>query len=240
MATRYHVGTSGWHYPHWRGAFYPPRLPATRWLEYYARHFDTVEINRSFYRLPSVAAARAWRAGTPRGFVFALKASRYITHMKKLREPRASLRAFVAVARALGAKRGPLLFQLPPHWGCDPARLAAFLERLPRGLACAFELRDPSWHNREVYDLLARHNAAFCLYDLAGFATPCVLTADFAYLRLHGPAGAYTGRYDAAQLADWARRIRSWKRLRAAYVYFDNDAAAHAAHNALALRALLD
>lgn len=241
MDATYYVGTSGWHYPHWRERFYPPGLAARDWLGCYAEAFGTVEINASFYRLPSLATARAWRAAVPPGFRFALKASRYITHMKKLGAPRASLRALLAVARALGPQCGPLLFQLPPHWRCNPSRLAAFLRALPARYECAFELRDPSWHNPGVYALLRRHNAAFCIYDLAGFEAPPVITADFAYLRLHGPsAWAYSGSYSDAQLAAWARRLRAWKQLKRVYVYFDNDEAGYAVHNARTLRALLE
>jgi uncharacterized protein YecE (DUF72 family) len=241
MRTAYYVGTSGWHYAHWQGTFYPQTVPARAWLAYYARHFATVEINASFYRLPSLAAARAWRDITPAGFTFAIKASRYITHMKKLRAPRTSLRAFLAVTQALGNKCGPLLFQLPPRWGCDPERLAVFLRALPKNRECAFELRDPSWHNPEVYALLRRYNAAFCSYELAGFKSPPVITADFVYIRLHGPAAyAYGGSYSDSALEVWAERIRGWKTLRRAYVYFDNDEAGYAVRNALAFRSLLE
>ena len=241
MGTAYYVGTSGWHYPHWRGPFYPPALPANAWLDYYARHFATVEINSSFYRRPSQATARVWRNATPTGFTFAIKASRTITHMKKLRAPRTSLRAFLAVTQALGNKCGPLLFQLPPRWRCNPERLAAFLQALPGNRECAFELRDPSWHNPEVYALLRRYNAAFCMYELGGFESPQIVTADFAYIRLHGPAAyAYGGSYSDSALETWANRIRGWKKLRRVYVYFDNDEAGYAACNALMLRALLE
>ena len=178
---------------------------------------------------------------TPAGFSFAIKASRYITHMKKLRAPRTSLRAFLAVTRALGNKCGPLLFQLPPRWRCNPERLAAFLKALPKNRECAFELRDPSWHNPEVYALLRRYNAAFCIYELAGFESPQVITADFAYIRLHGPAAyAYGGSYSDRALETWAERIRAWKQLRRVYVYFDNDEAGYAVRNALVLRTLLE
>jgi uncharacterized protein YecE (DUF72 family) len=241
MGASYYIGTSGWHYPHWQAVFYPPGLPSGSWLDYYTRHFTTVEINASFYRLPSLATARAWRDAAPAGFTFAIKASRYITHMKKLREPRRTLRAFLAVARVLGKKCGPLLFQLPPRWRCNPARLAAFLELLPAHRECAFEFRDPSWHNPEIYALLQRHNAAFCIHELAGFESPQVLTADFAYIRLHGPAAyAYGGCYSHTALAGWADRIRGWKQLRRVYVYFDNDEAGYAVQNALELRRLLE
>jgi len=241
MSASYYIGTSGWHYPHWQGSFYPRDLAPAAWLGYYAQHFATVEINSSFYRLPSSATARVWKNATPAGFTFAIKASRYITHMKKLRAPRTSLRAFLAVTQALGNKCGPLLFQLPPRWRCNPERLAAFLQALPGNRECAFELRDLSWHNPEVYALLRRHNAAFCIYELGGFESPQVITADFAYIRLHGPAAyAYGGCYSESALEKWAERIRSWKKLRRVYVYFDNDEAGYAAHNALRLRALLE
>jgi uncharacterized protein YecE (DUF72 family) len=240
MVASYHIGTSGWHYPHWQGPFYPRELAPAAWLDYYAKYFATVEINSSFYRLPSRAAVRAWRQATPPGFTFAIKASRYITHMKKLRAPRTSLHAFLTVAQALGNKCGPLLFQLPPHWRCNPERLAAFLRALPKNRECAFELRDPSWHNPEIYALLRRYNAAFCIYDLAGYESSHRLTADFAYIRLHGPsAWAYAGCYSPDALAQWAQRIRAWRKLRRVYVYFDNDEAAYATRNALELRALL-
>jgi uncharacterized protein YecE (DUF72 family) len=241
MVASYYIGTSGWHYPHWQGLFYPPDLAPAAWLDYYARHFATVEINSSFYRLPSHAATRVWKNATPTGFTFAIKASRYITHMKKLRAPRTSLRAFLAVTQELGNKCGPLLFQLPPRWRCNPERLATFLRALPRNRECVFELRDPSWHNPEVYALLRRYNAAFCMYQLAGFESPRVLTADFAYIRLHGPAAyAYGGSYSESILEVWAERIRSWKKLRRVYAYFDNDEAGYALQNALALRTLLE
>jgi uncharacterized protein YecE (DUF72 family) len=241
MPAIYRIGTSGWHYAHWQGPFYPPTLPASGWLEYYARHFDSVEVNNSFYRLPSLATARAWRDSTPPQFHFAIKANRGITHMHKLRPPQRRLRAFLAVARVLGKKCGPLLFQLPPRWRSNPERLAAFLRKLPRGREYAFEFRDPSWHNSEVYAVLRRYNAAFCLFQLAGFESARILTADFAYIRLHGPASyAYGGCYSHADLAGWAREIRSWKHLRSVYVFFDNDEAGYAARNALELRHLLD
>jgi uncharacterized protein YecE (DUF72 family) len=241
MAASYYIGTSGWHYPHWQGPFYPRGLVPAAWLEYYARQFSTVEINNSFYGLPSHATARAWKSATPASFTFAMKASRYITHMKKLRAPRASLRAFLKVAQALGKKCGPLLFQLPPRWHCNPERLAVFLQALPRNRDCVFEFRDPSWHNPEVYALLRRYNAAFCQYELGGFESPHVITADFTYIRLHGPAAsAYGGCYSDSALEKWAARIRDWKELRRVYVYFDNDEAGYAVRNALALRALLE
>lgn len=234
------IGCSGWHYAHWRGPFYPPDLPAARWLDFYAGRFDTVEINNSFYQLPSEKTLAAWRDGTPAGFLFAPKASRFITHMKKLRDPETPLALFLGRMETLGEKLGPILFQLPPHWGRNVERLEGFLRALPSGHRHAFEMRDPSWHHPEVYALLKAHNAAFCAFDLAGFQSPVELTADFAYIRLHGPSlAAYAGCYDAEALHGWATRIRGWRDLHTVYVYFDNDQAGYAARNALELRGIL-
>jgi len=238
--TTYRVGTSGWHYPHWQGVFYPEGLRAHDWLGFYAGHLATVEVNASFYRLPSLATVRTWCATVPADFMFAIKASRFITHRKKLREPHRSLAAFLKVVRAFGRQAGPVLFQLPPHWHCNPERLANFLRALPAGLQTAFEFRDRSWHVPEVYALLRRHRAAFCIYELAGYESPHVLTADHAYVRLHGPARrAYCGCYPDDALRVWAAEIRTWKRLREVNVYFDNDQSGHAVRNAMALRAML-
>ena len=237
MNAEIRIGTSGWHYAHWRGRFYPPGMPSSQMLAHYRRFFDTVEVNNSFYRLPEAATFAGWRAATPPGFCFAVKASRWLTHMKKLKDPEAGLAKLLPRAEALGEKLGPILFQLPPRWRCDPERLAAFLAALPPTHRYTFELRDPTWHDPAVYRLLEQQNAAFCIYDLAGFQSPLQLTADFAYVRLHGPDGAYQGSYSPAALETWAGRIRAWQRtLDAVYVYFDNDADAHAVEDALALK----
>ena len=234
------IGTSGWHYLHWRGRFYPERLPPARMLEAYRERFDTVEINNSFYRLPRADAVDCWSDSTPRSFCFAVKGSRFLTHMKKLKDPEAGLARFLPLAERLRDKLGPILFQLPPHWSADPARLEAFLRALPRRHRYGFELRDPSWFVPEVYAVLARHNAALCVYHLAGFRSPVRHTADFAYVRLHGPGGKYQGSYDRAELEQWAHRLGAWRRrLNAVYVYFDNDQAGYAALNALALKELV-
>lgn len=232
------IGTSGWVYPHWLGRFYPEDLPESAWLGYYARHFASVELNCSFYRLPTRAQFAAWREATPPGFTIAVKASRFITHMKKLKDPDETLPPLLGAVGGLGDKLGPLLFQLPPRWQLNLERLRAFLKSLPRELHCAFELRDPTWHCREVADLLAECNAAFCIYDLGGFASPRWVTADFVYLRLHGPAAPYCGCYDMASLQAWATWFRRQQPARA-YVYFDNDQAAYAVENARQLQTML-
>jgi uncharacterized protein YecE (DUF72 family) len=235
-----HIGTSGWHYKHWKGPFYPEKLPASKMLEWYARHFDTVELNNTFYRLPPETGVQAWRDGTPHHFCFAAKGSRFLTHMKKLKDPEPGIARFFERVDHLGRKLGPIVFQLPPFWEADPERLDAFLTALPKRRRYAFELRNPTWHTEEIYRILRRHRAAFCIYEIAGFHSEFVLTANFTYVRLHGPGGAYQGSYSDEKLAEWASRIRAWDRdLRAVYIYFDNDQAAYAVQNALTLKRLV-
>lgn len=234
------IGTSGWHYKHWRKRYYPASALPQEYLVFYAHDFDSVEINNSFYRLPSEHVVDQWRRSTPVDFCFAVKGSRYITHRKKLTDPRNALRQFLRIISRLGPKLGPVLFQLPPDWHYNVERLNAFLHALPSGHRVSFELRDPTWHTAEVYRSLHRHNAALCLFDLAGFQAPIELTADFVYVRLHGPDGKYQGKYSPAALKEWARRLERWSpRLAAAYVYFDNDEAARAVANAKELKRLM-
>lgn len=234
------IGTSGWVYPHWKGRFYPADLRAGDRLAHYGTRFDTVELNTTFYGTPRPETLRRWRETVPRGFLFAVKASRYITHRKRLRADRASLGKFFRAARALRPKLGPVLFQLPPRWHCgekEETRLAAFLRRLPTGFRYAFEFRDPSWWNPRVYALLRRRRAALCIFDLDGKLSPLETPARWVYVRLHGPARAYRGRYSPAALRAWAGRIAAWRRDgRRVFVYFDNDEKAYAAADALRLR----
>ena len=240
MATKIHIGTSGWHYKHWVGNFYPGRLPASRMLEHYIQYFDTVEINNSFYKLPDPKSFTAWKKAVPRDFTFAVKGSRFITHNKKLKEPENALNNFLPRAEVLGRKLGPVLFQLPPRWRCNLERLREFLTALPRYHRYTFDFREESRLRPEIYALLREFNAAFCIYELAGFHTPFEITADWTYVRLHGPTQhKYAGSYSRQQLEQWAERIRRWSRLKAVYVYFDNDQAGYAAANALTLKELL-
>lgn len=241
MAERIQVGTSGWHYAHWLGPFYPENLRADEMLGFYAKRLATVEINNSFYHLPSRETFRMWREATPDGFTFAVKASRYITHMKKLKDPRAALGKFFRHAGQLQEKLGPILFQLPPRWHRNTERLRDFLEILPTGHLYAFEFRDPTWFDEEIYELLRRHGAALCAYDLAGTESPLLLTANFGYLRLHGPSEQkYAGRYTPAQLRRWLTVCEGWLEAGAqrVFVYFDNDQAGFAARNAVELRSM--
>ncbi|HLH00511.1 MAG TPA: DUF72 domain-containing protein [Bryobacteraceae bacterium] len=232
------IGTSGWHYKHWRGPFYPQRFPADKMLGFYCQYFDTVELNATFYRLPPEGAATQWKKSTPPGFCFAAKGSRFITHMKKLRDPDIALDRFFERIHGLGKKLGPIVFQLPPQWPADIERLQTFLDALPRRRRYAFEFRNETWNTPAVYKILAKRNAALCIFHLAGFQSPTELTADFTYIRLHGPGGKYQGSYDDAALASWARRIEQW-RLKASYIYFDNDQAGYAPKNALRLKKIL-
>lgn len=235
-----HVGTSGWHYSHWKGPFYPEKMPARDFLKFYCRKFHTVEINNSFYRLPEASTLRAWKAEVPPDFIFAVKGSRYITHMKKLKDPEQSLARFMERIVELGEKLGPVLFQLPPRWPFHPERLQAFMAALPPGFRYALEFRDPTWINDRTYQALADHGAAFCIYEFSGYLSPRVVTAGFVYLRLHGPKGPYQGCYDRPTLAGWAEAIQGWAAQgKEVFCYFDNDEAGFAALNALELQEML-
>jgi uncharacterized protein YecE (DUF72 family) len=227
------VGTSGWHYPHWRGMFFPLDLRSHEYLAFYSRHFSTVEVNSTFYRLPAAETARSWAAATPPGFTFALKASRYITHQKRLKDPGAGVERFSRIASLLGEKLGPILFQLPAGFGVDLRRLAALLDMLPPGGRYAFEFRDPTWFAPEVRGTLADRGAALCLSDAAGATTPLWVTAPFVYLRLHGSAGMYQGRYSEETLRPYATLISEWaKEGRDVFCYFNNDESGYAVENA--------
>jgi uncharacterized protein YecE (DUF72 family) len=240
MSARIHIGTSGWHYKHWRGPFYDPGIRAADMFSFYVQQFDTVEVNNSFYRLPTQIVLRNWRDAAPGKFCFAVKGSRFLTHMKKLKDPEAGLERFFDRVETLGRKLGPVLFQLPPGWQCNSERFACFLRVLPGKNRFAFEFRNHTWHLETIYELLRHHNAAFCVYELAGFQSPIQITADFAYVRLHGPKGAYQGNYTKKQLGSWAEQIRDWQRqLNDIYVYFDNDQNGYAAWNALELKKML-
>jgi uncharacterized protein YecE (DUF72 family) len=234
------VGTSGWAYKHWRGPFYPPRLPSQNSLTHYAKHFLSVEINSTFYRLPSESAVTAWHDTVPIGFVFSVKASRHVTHFKKLTEPQLTVPPLLERVSLLGDKLGPILFQLPPRWGRNVDRLARFLDSLSSHYRYAFEFRDHSWFDSQVLDLLADHGAALCVYDLEGFRSPDTVTTDFAYVRLHGPGAAYSGCYSRDSLERWGKSIADWlSKSINVYCYFDNDESGYAPMNALSLQSLV-
>jgi uncharacterized protein YecE (DUF72 family) len=236
-----HIGTSGWHYDHWRGTFYPEQLNPRDFLTHYAQHFNTAEINNTFYRLPEAKSVESWRERVPTSFIFSVKASRYITHIKRLKEPEQTLQKFFDRAALLNDKLGPILFQLPPRWHIELERIKNFLDALPSKFRYAFEFRDLSGFNEQVEKALRASNSAFCIYDLAGSQSPRLVTADFIYIRLHGPDRAYSGQYTDKQLSSWAHFISSYSsKGTEVYCYFDNDQSGYAIQDALRLKAILD
>jgi uncharacterized protein YecE (DUF72 family) len=225
-------------YRHWRGLLYPEGLPQRRWLERYVRFFDTVEMNATFYRLPTPETVERWRDLVPRGFVFAVKGSRYLTHLKRLLDAGEGLARFYEPVARFGTKLGPVLWQLPPHMKPDHARLDAFLGRLPGGRH-AVEFRDPAWYSEETCAVLDRRGAAFCEHDNVK-KDPPRLTGAFRYVRFHGTTGRYSGRYGAAALRPFAESyLDSAARGVHVFVYFNNDLGGHAVHDALDLLALV-
>ena len=227
-------------YRHWRGPFYPERLPVNRWFARYAEEFDTVEINRSFYRLPTPKAFAAWRDQAPPGFRYAVKANRFLTQAKKLLDCAEPLRRVLEPMRELGPTLGPLLFQLPPRFRLNRERLETFLRLIPPEITPVFEFREPSWHDPAVLDLLAAHGAGYCAHDLPGLATPRWASGPVAYVRFHGGQGKYWGRYSDEVLLDWADwMVAEARGGRAVWAYFNNDANADAIHDALTLKAMV-
>jgi uncharacterized protein YecE (DUF72 family) len=240
MTKKIHIGTSGWNYKHWLGLFYPEKLRAAGMLRFYSELFDTVEINATHYHLPSFKSLDTWRETVPKNFIFAVKASRFTTHMKKLKAPKSSTEKFFVRVERLQDKLGPILFQLPPHWRLNLQRLSDFLDAMPRDYPYAFEFREQSWFTDEVYELLRKHKVALCIYHMTGFDSPMKVTADFVYVRLHGTESKYGGSYPPSVLQEWARRIRRWRRdSKAVYFYFNNDPEGHAVKNAKSLKDLL-
>lgn len=234
------IGTSGWSYPHWRGLFYPPGLAQTAWFAHYARHFRTVEINASFYRLPSEATADHWRDVAPPGFVYAMKASRYLTHVKRLADCAEPLATFLGRARRLDPHLGPILYQLPPNWKPVPDRLAEFARLLPPDLVHVFEFRDQRWFSDEIHRILAEHGLSFCRHDHAGIDCPDWRTGRAGYFRFHGSTHGPDGSYGPAELRHAADLIAADCRGgRPAYVYFNNDTQGRAVANATDLQRLI-
>ena len=228
-----HIGTSGWHYPHWVGPFYPENMLSADFLSFYANNFSTVEINNTFYQLPTPQTLADWLRRTPSTFRFTCKASRFITHMKKLKDPEQSTERFFKAITILGDKLGPVLFQLPPRWKADPLRLENFLKKLPKNFRYAFEFRDESWFEKSIYNLLIKHHSACCLSHIAGKYSPEVMTTDFVYIRLHGPRGPYQGKYRDATLEKWAQKCVSWAQSgKEVFCFFDNDEKGYAVANA--------
>jgi uncharacterized protein YecE (DUF72 family) len=235
------VGCSGWQYRHWRGEFYPADLAVGRWFDHYASIFDTVEINNTFYRLPERETFAAWKRRAPAGFLYAVKASRFLTHMKKLKDPEEPLERLFSRLGALGRRLGPVLYQLPPRWKIDRERLERFLHALPRSSRHVMEFRDPSWYENGTMALLERHRVALCLHDMPGSATARRRVGPFVYVRFHGASGTCSGSYPDARLAGWADWLHAQRAAGVdVFAYFNNDVGGHAPRNALTLRRFLE
>ncbi len=235
-----YIGTSGWNYKHWKTKFYPEDLKQKEWLKFYSEELKSVEINNSFYQLPDIKTFKTWKDITSKNFTFSIKGSRYITHMKKLKAPKTSSRKLFTRIKYLRNKLGPVLFQLPPGWGYNGDRFQNFIEAMPDNYRYTYEFRNKEWWNDEVLELLKDHNAAFCIYELAGTLAPKEVTADFVYIRLHGPDGKYQGNYSKKQLSGWAGAISAWQNNnKDVYIYFDNDDSGYAVKNARELQQML-
>ena len=234
------VGCSGWNYKHWRERFYPKGLPTSRWFDFYAEHFDTVEINNSFYRLPTPQIFHKWREQATEGFCYAVKANRYITQAKKLLEPEESLDRMMTAVRHLGDRLGPVLYQLPPSLGLNLERLENFLRAVPNDVINVFEFRNSSWYVAETYALLERYGASFCAHDMRGSESDRIAVGPVAYVRFHGGAGKYWGRYSDEMLTNWADWMLGQSiGGRSVWAYFNNDIDAHAIDDAQALKSMI-
>ncbi len=234
-----HIGTSGWYYKHWVQVFYPEEIKSNDRLKYYANFFSTVEINSTFYRLPSDKSVHNWFQQVPGNFIFSIKASQYITHRKHLKDFADSTDKFFKQVDLIQSKLGPILFQLPPSFKINLERLEEFASQLPKGYKFTFEFRDASWYCNETYELLEKYHCALCITDLAGHLSPDVITAPFTYIRLHGPKKAYQGTYGPKKLNEWKERIEKWYNQRIqVFCYFDNDEKGFAIQDAQTLKNL--
>ena len=233
-----YIGTSGWNYKDWRTIFYPEKLSSKDWLVYYARHFHTVEVNNSFYHLPSVASFKKWHIESPDNFIFSVKGSRFITHMKKLQEPHVITKKFLAHVSYLNEKLGPILFQLPPRWKVNIERLDSFIKALPQKGRYVFEFRDNSWFTDAVFMVLEKNNIAFCVHDMMGTSCPALMTSSFAYMRFHGTTSKYDGKYSSDQLMKWRSFIQECRTKGDVYIYFNNDMHGYAIDNAQEMRTI--
>jgi len=239
------IGCSGWNYKSWKGRFYPATLKTGEWLKYYATRFDTVEINNTFYRLPEGSTFVAWRKQTPDDFLIAVKASRFLTHLKRLRDPEEPTHRLFSRVNRLGPRLGPVLYQLPGNFHIDLERLEQFLKQLPQrlpgrhpiGLRHVFESRDPSWYVPATFELLDRYKIALCLHDKKGSEISDRSVGPFVYIRFHGTSGHYTGSYSPRSLEMWAERLVEWWSSGCdVFAYFNNDPEAVATANAASLR----
>ena len=230
------IGCSGWNYDHWKGLFYPKESSSSSWFKEYASIFSTVEINNTFYQLPEPSTFRRWHDQAGRGFIYAVKANRFITHMKKLKDPRKPVKRFLGRARLLKEHLGPILFQLPPHWTVNIERLDKFTDILPEGLKYVFEFREKTWYCEDVYKLLSSKGMSLCLHDMKGSKSPILSVGPLCYIRFHGTTSKYGGKYSLGSIRKWAKYIKSMlSEKKEVYAYFNNDAEASAPKNALQL-----
>ncbi len=235
------IGTSGWMYDHWgEGVFYPEGLPKNQWLNYYQKYFDTVEINNTFYHLPKEQTFKNWHSAVPKRFIFAVKASRFITHIKRLKDAKDSVKLFMSRARLLKENLGPILYQLPPRWKANPERLKEFVKCFTRNYINVFEFRDVSWFNEEIYSILKKNKLNFCIYSMPGVDCPNIVTGPVVYIRMHGGSVLYGSNYSDSELKALAKQIRGFlKKKLTVYVYFNNDAFGYAVKNALRLKEIV-
>ena len=234
------IGTSGWYYRHWYGPFYPQGLSKDKLFAYFVQHFNTVELNNTFYRLPKTSTVKDWYKKAPGAFVFAVKASRFITHIKRLANLGDSLKVFLKRAHLLKEKLGPVLYQLPPSMKKDSKRLASFLRKLPKKEKSVIEFRHSSWLKEETFSTLKKFKVAHCIISRPHFPTVVKATADFVYIRMHGGSSLYRSNYSKAELKQYAGWIKKFlKSGLDTYIYFNNDAYGYAVKNAVALKKML-
>jgi uncharacterized protein YecE (DUF72 family) len=238
--SKIHIGTSGWAYQHWYDVFYPDDLASNKLLEFYSEHFDTVELNTTFYHLPKPSVFAAWYKKTPKNFIFSVKASRFITHVKKIKDCEEPWQRFINSAKELKEKLGPILFQLPPSLKADKKGLEGLLEILPKKYSYCLEPRHETWFSEEIYDTLKKYYVALCLADSPKYPLKIEITAPFVYIRFHGGKILYGSKYSEKELKTWAERIKNWQKQNMdVYVYFNNDYEGYAIENAKQLKELL-
>ena len=234
------IGTSGWYYEHWRKVFYPCEFSKDEWLEFFCRHFDTVELNNTFYHLPKKSSVEKWYMATPENFMFTVKASRFITHVKKLNDPQESLKKFIDIIEPLKEKLGPILYQLPPNLHADLNRLENFIAELPKKQKSFFEFRHTSWYDDKIFELLDRYGCGLCVHDLGELATSKVITGRMIYLRFHGQPESSDGNYLNTTLMQWAKWIHeNVSSVHDVFAYFNNDAYGNAVKNAMTLKKMI-
>lgn len=238
MVAKWRIGTSGWNYPHWKEVFYPHNVSQSKWLEFYTDHFDTVEVNATFYRLPKPKTFEHWYERTPEGFLWAVKGNKYITHTKRLKDSKEPLDRLYNAVEGLKEKLGPILLQLPPNLSFDQDLFKNFCKNLDSSYRHVLEIRHPSWIHEQGFQILEENNMAFCLADTAGrYPYHEAVTADFLYIRLHGSKKLYASKYSERELQEWAQKIKDWDM--ETYLYFDNDYHGYAVRNAKRLKEIL-